>query len=415
MRFTEGMLLKTDIFQKLFLSWSFLIRAYFLHLLVFRLGHLTDFPPPPEDPRNTSAMYIAQLFNQRLDEIRERHDELSPDLSSPSDTEEEGEEGEEDGRSRRRLSFVSTIKRARSIERSPSLDSLHRSSDEEDDVAKADEWDVDPDPQHVPVKSTASRAAKWLRSMRKTKSPSSKSSPGSGSPNDPHFQSSANRTNSSHAFKEFEERGEAQASSTPDDPKGLRKVSSSPSLSGQQNDTSLRRRSSSSSDRISFDATFDLQTAHPPPTLPPAGMGGPASGRPSSIRSSHSRVSRAFSKRSSLVPGPAFDLVAALGETDSVIDDTTSASGSEVQSLMAPGGAGGGGASVPASSVPVARTNRAKARYAPNLHVYAVQSLREYETTIHEHDDFISAQPEGERSIVPALPVNWPALWNDPS
>lgn len=33
-RFCEEILLKPKIFQKLFLSWSFTIRAYFLHLLV---------------------------------------------------------------------------------------------------------------------------------------------------------------------------------------------------------------------------------------------------------------------------------------------------------------------------------------------------------------------------------------------
>lgn len=33
-RFCEKILLDVKIFQKLFLSWSFTIRAYFLHLLV---------------------------------------------------------------------------------------------------------------------------------------------------------------------------------------------------------------------------------------------------------------------------------------------------------------------------------------------------------------------------------------------
>lgn len=401
MRFVEGILLKTSIFQKLFLSWSFLIRAYFLHLLVFRLGHLTDFPAPPEDPRNSTAMMIAQLFNHRLDEVRERHDELSPDTTESASDTEEDEADEPDTRSRRRLSFVSTIKRTHSIERSPSPDSYSNfpaSSDDEDVLAKPEEWDVDP--QYPSVKSTASRAAKWLRSMRKTKS-------GGKGALEPRAELPPTLTGSTTSLQAKERDAPVASDPQPDD-SALRRATSSPTLTQQP--STLRRRSSSSSDRISFDATFDLQTAHTPT---PAAPGGPAPGRPSSVRSS--RVSRAFSKRSSLVPGPALDLVApSVSETDSTTDET-SASGSERQSLFAPSLAGVGGVTVPASAAPLARIVQAEPRYAPNLHVYAVQSLREYEQTIHEHDEFMSSQPEGERSVVPQLPVNWPALWNDPN
>ncbi|MCO5613976.1 hypothetical protein L7F22_068256 [Adiantum nelumboides] len=50
-RFFEDILLHPAIFQKLFLSWSFTIRAYFLHLLVFRLARINDFSNPDDDPK----------------------------------------------------------------------------------------------------------------------------------------------------------------------------------------------------------------------------------------------------------------------------------------------------------------------------------------------------------------------------
>ena len=50
--------------------------------------------------------------------------------------------------------------------------------------------------------------------------------------------------------------------------------------------------------------------------------------------------------------------------------------------------------------------------YDETLHIYAVQSLREYEQTVQEHDEFFASLPEEQSAQVPRLPVNWPAMWS---
>nr|CDI56946.1 uncharacterized protein BN887_01347 [Melanopsichium pennsylvanicum 4] len=50
--------------------------------------------------------------------------------------------------------------------------------------------------------------------------------------------------------------------------------------------------------------------------------------------------------------------------------------------------------------------------YDETLHIYAVQSFREYEQTVQEHDEFFASLPEDQSAQVPRLPVNWPAMWS---
>lgn len=50
--------------------------------------------------------------------------------------------------------------------------------------------------------------------------------------------------------------------------------------------------------------------------------------------------------------------------------------------------------------------------YSESLHIYAVQSLREYEQTVQEHDEFFASLPADQSTQVPRLPVNWPAMWS---
>jgi hypothetical protein len=100
-------------------------------------------------------------------------------------------------------------------------------------------------------------------------------------------------------------------------------------------------------DHLAPDVSFDLQS--PTSQLPPASHALMPNGRSSPrLGTASPRVSRAFSKRSSFLPGPAFDLVN--------------------QDEEAP----------PVPSVPT----HLRRSYDKTLHVYAVQSLREYEQTV---------------------------------
>lgn len=95
----------------------------------------------------------------------------------------------------------------------------------------------------------------------------------------------------------------------------------------------------------SIDTSFDLQS--PTSALPPSGgQGGSVSPRTSAISP---RVSRAFSKRSSILPGPAIDILG--GEPEPPVP-------------------------------PLPAHLRKPTGYEKSLHVYAVQSLREYEQTV---------------------------------
>ncbi len=327
-------------------------------LRAVRLGHVTDFPAPLGDPKNLTAISIANLFSQRLDEIRRRHDELSPTDSKSNSSEDEDKQ--------RRHSFVSTIKRTPSLYQpdSPALKADQVLGYSEDDgmipSAKGDT-------------KASSRAAKWLRALG-----------GKG----------AKATAGSMKLRTGKSKGAIRSSEDemiPPVPRsngnllGLLDDSSEddsddaeePSFAQSRQDDSDVRASSSSGgsggagggggDHIATDAAFDLQS--------------PTSATPSlsSRRTSSPRISRAFSKRSSLVPGPALDLV---------VDDDQP----------------------PVPSLPA---HLQPAFYARSQHVYAIHSLREYEQTVQEHDDFMASQPEGERSAVPRLPVNWPAMWQD--
>ncbi|KAL8283286.1 hypothetical protein RQP46_005696 [Phenoliferia psychrophenolica] len=76
----ENIILDAALFPRLYLHWNPGVRGYFIRLLVWRLGRLGvvagELPPPSErDPR---VVAIFGLMNFRLDAIRNRHDELEP-------------------------------------------------------------------------------------------------------------------------------------------------------------------------------------------------------------------------------------------------------------------------------------------------------------------------------------------------
>ncbi|CAH7689971.1 hypothetical protein PPACK8108_LOCUS25169, partial [Phakopsora pachyrhizi] len=69
-------LLEPAIFQHLFLHWNSGVRGYYMRLLVWRLSRLGGIARPP---KSKEVIKIILTFNSRLDAVRNRHDELSPE------------------------------------------------------------------------------------------------------------------------------------------------------------------------------------------------------------------------------------------------------------------------------------------------------------------------------------------------
>lgn len=448
-RFCEGILLKPAIFHKLFLSWSFTIRAYFLHLLVFRLARVSDFPAPQGEnvvaavgtdgkpAPSPSAVEIARLFNQRLDEIRRRHDELSPPSAAASDDGKDGQE--DDGKStisRRTPSFVSTIRRTSSVvqveppnnitkaERvlgiglpDPVLGrklgtSFHSSS-------------IDSSGSSGNSMRSRSRAAKWLRALSGSKKQdktmetslaefrpsgiSGKASKLLGEQatvsNRPRLKALAPLSELDFSDDDEEDLGNSDEDEDVGDDESLESgsqlspasstdsvsvTSGSDGASGSVQQPPLGIDPLLHGDNIAVDTTFDLQS--PPPA---ANNGG------ASTHTTH--ATRAFSKRASILPGPAFDLVGGVASEEA-----------EAAALPLPGsdqacstGANGGGR----ESIPWALS---AGRYPQSVHIYAIQGLREWESVLAEHDEFFATLAESAGPpAVPRLPVQWPAMFSD--
>lgn len=471
-KFCEEILLHPRIFQKLFLSWSFTIRAYFLHLLVFRLARINDFAHPEDDSKGKTSIQIARLFNQRLDEIRKRHDELSPTASADSngsdDDEDEGERSK-----RRPQSFVSTIKRTSSVHKVELSPSAMTKAEKVLGIGM-------PDPT-MAVKSESgksqSKAAKWLRalggkggsttslakaSLKKTEGGSpyladsahldmaAFSSPGSMH-DSPHSRSSKkmpkvdevdgwddsddaggdeededDHTDAMRGYhgSSFEARRRISAGQQADDfefsfePRAGHDETSSSQVAASIGDLTPKKHGAMlphqghqeedrglANDHISPSVSFDLQnpSMHASALMDASsGLGGAVSSSSATTQINSSgaklgapaaaRISRAFSKRKSILPSPAADLV----------HQTSTEWGSEEDVLS------------PAARRCKERRETTKAEpYNARLHIYAVQSLREYEQTVQEHDEFFNSQADASNPQVPRLPIQWPAMWTE--
>lgn len=79
------LLLHPPIFQHLFLHWNSGVRGYYMRLLVWRLSRLGVLNAGQSQSRSREAINIILTFNHRLDAIRKRHDELSPESDLMAD------------------------------------------------------------------------------------------------------------------------------------------------------------------------------------------------------------------------------------------------------------------------------------------------------------------------------------------
>lgn len=390
-RFCEEILLKPSIFHKLFLSWSFTIRAYFLHLLVFRLARISDFPQPDGDPKGRTAVDIARLFNQRLDEIRRRHEELSPTTPHSGTTDPETGAQEDDRHStfsRRASSFVSTIKKTPSVvnveattkmtkaERVLGIGVPDRSLAGGNGATAGGPESIMGDGNLRP----RSRAAKWLRVLggKNNKKDLYRQAliPPSESPtisNRPRFQQMPRLSELDLSDEEADDEEDALADEAP--PANSTLDASLPEQQSAASDPNHGIDPSLHGDHIAADTTFDLQSLQ---------STGAAAGRHHNAISP--RVSRAMSKRASILPRPAYDLV---GHGEQEEGDVP-----------------------PVPSIPAHQMQQAS--YPESLHIYATLGLREWEAVLAEHDEFFaSISNQTGPPAVPRLPVQWPAMWSE--
>ncbi len=428
--FCEQILLKPSVFHKLFLSWSFTIRAYYLHLLVFRLARIRDFPTPGDDAHGRTAVRVVRLFNQRLEALRKRHNSLSPEADSSSD-----DNKSEDSKSRKSgtSTFVSTIKRA-------STDGGASSEGSVEGRPKAEKimgmTAVDPSAAAAASKEakksshSKTKTKNWLKAFR------------GGSSKQEAKQESGRGVKSPRSVGVFSPTtGKVVAPESDDDSKTIGSTRTTPRTSFESASSdamsdvstlagSVRggRSSKNGSGAFEFDikqqtATSQQQLQQPQPqqqqqpgstasTASTASTTGHDAGIAKDtvfdLQSTHAhhpptpgrtpqspRISKAFSRRASMLPGPASELVASMLE--GADDEVPPVPDLPLDQL------GLGLSGMGASRLEV---------YDETLHIYAVQSLREYEQTVQEHDEFFASLPEDQSTQVPRLPVNWPAMWS---
>ncbi|SPO26055.1 uncharacterized protein UTRI_02329 [Ustilago trichophora] len=426
--FCEQILLKPNVFHKLFLSWSFTIRAYYLHLLVFRLARIRDFPAPRDDPTGRTAVRVVRLFNQRLEALRKRHDSLSPEIDSSSDdTKSEDSKSRKSGTS----TFISTIKRA-SSEGAGSEGSVEGRPKAEKIMGMTAV--AAPTPKVEIKKSSHSKTKSWLKAFRSGSKQDVKGDSGRGATSprsigafspttgkvtspesdDDSKTIGSSRTTPRTSFESTSSDAMSDVSTLAGSVRGARSSKSSGAFefdikqqqASQQQQQQQQSRSASQATAnsgsaaaaananavltpthdagIAKDTVFDLQSAH-------------AHHPPTPGRTPQSpRVSKAFSRRASMLPGPASELVASLMEGE----------GEEVPPVP----------DLPLDQVGLGLSGMINGNsievYDETLHIYAVQSLREYEQTVQEHDEFFASLPEDQSAQVPRLPVNWPAMWS---
>lgn len=475
-RFCQEILLDRKIFHKLFLSWSFTIRAYFLHLLVFRLARISDFEVPLGDPKGKIAVAVAVTFNQRLDEIRKRHNDLSPDSGDGLTSDEEEEEVDDDRRdgdtsstysrlSRRPASFVSTIRKTPSI---------HQVESPANGMTKAERVlgiglpDTGLAGKNLGGAKSKSKAAQWFRSLSKggkSNSSEGKGSAGGSAPfvgvdnptilNQPRMKPDAfsplDLDDDDDDDEEEDEGGYNDDSSNFDD-----------------DGTGIIRRASLGSRGAQSEYEFDF--ASPRAAATAAAMAesrSSASGRRASV-DGVTVSSPATGATAAESASPDLDLIA----SDTIFDlqnptlqnppqaavDAANAHSSGTgngvtptrrqpsssrmsrsfsrRTSFLPGPAcdlmesadgelqdpdtsiGSEDFATAVSSAPLQQQQQQKVRedtaYAERLHVYATQGLREWEAVLAEHDEFFaSIADQNKLAAVPRLPVQWPAMWSD--
>ncbi|GAA5875165.1 hypothetical protein JCM3774_001659 [Rhodotorula dairenensis] len=415
----EGLILDESLFQRHFLHWNSGCRGFFIRLLVWRVSRLGSIardisaPPTPDQ----SIVNIFNLLNARLEAIRKRHEQLEPSANLSGD----------DALFRPKRS---TICSTRGVKEAPWA--LDEPGDEAGPASETDDALLATVPPPVPSvdvqlggpersdelktaaenvkpeRTAVSKVMSWLKGGRSKKSGrADRPKPIALPPNRP----------SAAAAQEW-----PTTSLPPETETGnvlrRREKPESPRSTGGATPTSLTRQGSSASttsnsekrpSRRSAFFAFEFENgvvsrADVDPNLLPSGesvtaiaAGGatsppstPDATSPTRPRSADRastlspRVSVRFSKRSSILPPAALDLLKSTAGIDEV------------------------------PPIPERFRTAIETGYDKRLHPYAVRGLRDYEDALEEWTDWVARLQEEEEQapsafdIVPRLAVNWP-------
>ncbi|BGP33006.1 hypothetical protein JCM10296v2_004795 [Rhodotorula toruloides] len=434
----ERLILDEDVFQRLFLHWNSGVRGYFIRLLVWRVSRLGVVAQEqnPNRPPDDGIVAIFNLLNVRLEALRKRHDQLEP-FDSLS---------EDDFLFRPKRS---TICSTRGVKEAPwTVDELAEPVEEEEPEA---EEVVQPPPSVSAVadadtggqggkrqdQKTVSKVVSWLKGGMAKKQSKGRSS--LDSKIGPFALDRDNASSSSRRRRMGSSGSDVLSVSSQDVPttvlpttvetgaipdgraspaprvtttpvnRAFLSPPSSPSRPGmpsrRTSSRSEKRRSEKRRSHGSAFFAFDFENGvvtrtdvDPALALSAASTKTSETAPPTSpIRPRHAgdhhpasspRVSLRFSKRISILPPAALDL---LREVSGVED-------------------------VP--PIPARFRETIEAGYDKRLHPYAIRGLRDYEDALDEWTDWVASLQEDEElngrlnkgfaDVVPRLGVNWP-------
>lgn len=405
----ESLLLDESLFQRLFLHWNSGCRGFFIRLLVWRVSRLgaiardASAPPTPDQ----SIVSIFNLLNVRLEAVRTRHEQLEPADNLSTD----------EGFFRPKRS---TICSTRGVKEAPWA--LYETGDEAGPVSEVKLPTGPPRVPNVNVRSNnterlqeekaapenpkadqnaVSKVVSWLKGGRSKKSgradrPKPIAVPPLRSPAAAQEWPTVplpTKVETGHVVTEREQPPTSRTTGSNASPDLTRQGSSASTTSNRE-----KRRSRGSAffafefengvvSRADVDPNLlspgepAAGATSPPPTSEASSPTRPQSADRASALSP--RVSVRFSKRSSILPPAALDLLKSTG-----VDE------------------------VP--TIPERFRRTVETGYDRRLHPYAVRGLRDYEDALDEWTDWVARLQEEEEEapsafdIVPRLAVNWP-------
>ncbi|KPV76862.1 uncharacterized protein RHOBADRAFT_51847 [Rhodotorula graminis WP1] len=416
----EKVILDENLFRRLLLHWNSSVRNYWIRLLVWRLSRLGKAAQEQHPDRRPDADIVAlfSLLNVRLEAVRKRHDELEPRANFADDSTL--------FRPKR-----STICSTRGVNEAPWTvgalgGAVEEESDDEDDNAQELVRSTPPSKGEGAVKSgrkqdlkTVAKVVSWLKGGLGKKQDKGSRISSDDTPVDPFLVEQSDPARSSTST-DRQHQGPAplpttvetgcvptpasRGPHTPDAPtQYYARASASSSSSGRRprpkSGRAERRRSLNpaffafdfdnavvartdvdptvASSGLSAASVSSGDTAFPSAPIRPRQPGGPAAAL-------SPRVSLRFSKRISILPPAALDLL-------------KEAHGSE-----------------PVPPIPARYRDSVEAGYERHLHTYAVLGLRDYEDALDEWTVWTAQldEEEGEGratvDVVPRLAVSWP-------
>ncbi|KAH9814873.1 hypothetical protein DFH28DRAFT_285138 [Melampsora americana] len=395
------LLLQPSIFQHLFLHWNSGVRGYYMRLLVWRLSRLGVLDHSGPQTKSREAINIILTFNNRLDAIRKRHDDLSPE---PEILRNKGDDY---------LRKRSTICSTRGVTDQPWA--INELPPEEVCAETVNDHSPDPSATTSTEKPSVAKVASWLKVVKKL-----------GGASKGRARHEAGSSVSIPA-------GRSELDLIPEQPSGRTEESKSPPSTpppANADDAMKTPRKSDSSQRSTqspdsptfFKFEFELGAEMPrsdsfdtplttptpseiPQTIDPTSLQvsplKPLSDNPTAPNSSTPgpRVSSRFSKRVSLLPPVALNLLK--------------------DNEMTPAAPARSFTTKPQADVP----------YNISKHPYAIRALAEYEQSLEEEHEWKEKLAEEEANdllagidpnlntaselIVPRLTVSWPLSFSE--